>query len=397
MNLRWFRSRQFRQTSGLWSTLQKLRDAQSDLLTPEELQALDAALRQTKAALDSGADDQILADSAAALEDAARQFLRPFPHPELRENVEVLLMAIAIAISIRTFFAQPFKIPTGSMQPTLYGVTVLDRRDDPAFVMPGLCRRIYEFAFHGAIYHQALARDDGEFDHAGPLQHVFGFVNKQQIWVRYRTDPAVPITILGGPDDTQFDSIEQRLGLVDRSHMPRGFRKGQPIFQFIEYTGDHLFVDRLTYNFRRPTRGEIVVFRTKDIPQITADQFYVKRLIGLPGETIRIGDDRHVHINGVRLDAATPHFRNIYGFDTNAPPRESQYSGHILVPDFRSRFQTSAAQLKVRDKHYAVFGDNTKNSSDSRYWGDFPERNILGKAFFVYWPYSTRFGLLGQR
>ena len=157
-------------------------------------------------------------------------------------------------------------------------------------------------------------------------------------------------------------------------------------------------MDRLTYNFRRPARGEIVVFKTRDIPQITAEQYYIKRLVGLPGETLRLGDDRHVRVNGVRLDASTPHFQNVYGFDTNLPPRESQYSGHILAPDFRRNWlRTSADQLKVRDKHYAVFGDNTKNSSDSRYWGDFPQENILGRAWLVYWPYSSRFGFTSRR
>jgi len=317
MTFRWFLSRQFRQTSDLWGRLRSLRDTQSDLLAPQDLQLLDTALREAKAALDADAGDETLAARDLELEQAAQQSLRPYPHPEWRENVEVLLMAIVIAISVRAFFAQPFKIPTGSMQPTLYGVTVQDRRGDPSFVMPGLWKRAWEFALHGAIYHQAS----------------------------------------------------------------------------VEYSGDHLFVDRLTYNFRRPARGEIVVFRTRDIPQIAADQFYVKRLIGLPGETITIGDDRHVRVNGVRLDASTPHFKNVYGFDTNAPPRESRYSGHILAPDFRlNPLRTTADQLKVRDKHYAVFGDNTKNSSDSRYWGDFPQQNVIGKAWFVYWPYSSRFG-----
>lgn len=396
MKPRWFpslRSRQFRHTSDLWGHLRKLRDAQWDLLAPQDLELLDAALRETKAALDAGADDPTLAARADELEQAALQWLRPYPHSEWRDNVEVLLVAIAIAMGIRTFFAQPFKIPTGSMQPTLYGVTVLDRRHDPGFVMPGLPGRVYEFLLHGAIYHQVIAPDDGEFDHAGPVEKIFGVVNKQDLWLRYRNGVLAPVTLWCGPDESQVDTIERRLGLVDEVHQPIRFRKGGAILQCVEYTGDHLLVDRLTYNLRRPARGEIIVFKTKDIPQIGADQFYIKRLIGLPGETLGIGDDRHVRVNGVRLDASTPHFSKIYGFDPNTRPRDSQYSGHILEPnDSRSALQTSADKLSIREKHYAVFGDNTVNSSDSRYWRDFPQENVMGRAWFVYWPYSPRFG-----
>jgi len=397
MTFRWFLSRQFRHTSDLCGHLGKLRHAQCDLLAPQDLQLLDAALQQARAALDAGADDQTLAACARGLENAAQQCLRPYPHPEWRDNMEVLLVAIAIAMSIRTFFAQPFKIPTGSMQPTLYGVTLQDRRGDPHFVMPGLLRRVYEFALHGAIYHQVIAQADGEFDHAGPLQHAFGLVNKQIFWVRYRNGALVPITLWGGPDQSQFDSTEHRLGLVDDIHLPNLFHKGGAILQCVEYTGDHLFVDRLTYNFRRPKRGEIIVFKTRDIPipGQTADQFYIKRLIGLPGESISIGDDRHVRVNGVRLDASTPHFKNVYGFDPNTRPRESHYSGHVL--DSRSHLKTSADKLVVRDNHYAVFGDNTVNSADSRFWRDFPEQNIMGQAWLVYWPYSSRFGFAANR
>jgi signal peptidase I len=397
MTLRWFLSSQFRHTSDLCGHLGKLRRAQCDLLAPQDLQLLDAALQQTKAALHAGADDQTLAACARELENAAQQCLRPYPHPEWRDNMEVLLVAIAIAMSIRTFFAQPFKIPTGSMQPTLYGVTLQDRRGDPHFVMPGLLRRVYEFALHGAIYHQVIAQADGEFDHAGPLQHAFGLVNKQTFWVRYRNGALVPITLWGGPDQSQFDSTEHRLGLVDDIHLPNLFHKGGAILQCVEYTGDHLFVDRLTYNFRRPQRGEIIVFKTRDIPipGQTADQFYIKRLIGLPGESISIGDDRHVRVNGVRLDASTPHFKNVYGFDPNTRARESHYSGHVL--DSRSHLKTSADKLIVRDKHYTVFGDNALNSADSRFWLDFPEQNIMGQAWLVYWPYSSRFGFAANR
>jgi signal peptidase I len=400
MTLRWFLSSQFRHTSELWGHLCKLRDAQCDLLEPQDLQILDGALQETKAALDTRADDQTMAARADDLEKAAQHCLRPYPHPEWRDNVEVLLVAIAVAMAVRTFFAQPFKIPTGSMQPTLYGVTVQDRRDDPNFVMPGLLRRVCEFALHGAIYHQVIAQDDGAFDQAGPLQHAFGVVNKQTFWVRYRRGGApVPITILGGPDESPFDTTEHRLGLVDDFHTPLHFRKGSPILQCVEYTGDHLFVDRLTYNFRRPGRGEIIVFKTTGIPipGQTADQYYIKRLIGLPGESISIGDDRHVRVNGVRLDASTPHFKNVYGFNPNMPARESHYSGHILQSDYRSQLKTSADHLKLKNQQYAVFGDNTMNSADSRYWGGFPRQNIMGRAWLVYWPYSPRFGFALNR
>ncbi len=76
------------------------------------------------------------------------------------------------------------------------------------------------------------------------------------------------------------------------------------------------------------------------------------------------------------------------------PPEESHYSGHILQP--RSRLQTPDDSIEVRPDHYAVFGDNTANSLDSRYWGDFPQENVIGKSWFVYWPIGPRFGW-GQR
>ena len=89
------------------------------------------------------------------------------------------------------------------------------------------------------------------------------------------------------------------------------------------------FVDRFSYNFRRPKRGEIIVFETKGINGLSQDQFYIKRLVGLPEEEVRIGNDRHLVINGERLDADSPHFANVYGFDPSSPPRDSQFSGHV--------------------------------------------------------------------
>jgi len=406
MRLQWFFSAKMRQTSELCGHVRRLRQAQGDVLAPQALQAIDAALQKTKAALDAGADNETLAKNAADLEKTANKWLRPYPHAEWRENVEVFLVAIVIAMGIRTFFLQPFKIPTSSMQPTLFGVTI-DPLYEAGYQMPGLLTRIYRLAVQGAIYHEVIAPQDGEVINVGRPEHFLRFFNKQTVLVRYQDGTEDPITLWFTPDPDPNYSFEQRTGLG--SHIQ--FRKGEPIIRFAETTGDHLFVDRLTYNFRRPERGEIIVFKTKGInhPQMNQSQFYIKRLVGLPGEAVGIGKDRHAVINARRLDNTTPHFANVYSFDPNIPAadhhllKDQFYSGHILLPPERDGYLHSESEkMVVPDKRYLVFGDNTYSSFDSRYWGTVPEENIIGRSFFVYWPISSlapapsRFGW-GQR
>jgi signal peptidase I len=428
MTLRWLFSATVRQTSDLCGHVRRLRDAQRDVLSPPALQAMDAALRQTKAALAANADNATLAKSAADLEKTANKWLRPYPHAEWRENIEVFLVAIVVAMAIRTFFLQPFKIPTSSMQPTLFGVTV-EPLYDPGFQMPGLFTRIYRVAVQGAIYHQVIAPQDGEVADIGPPETFLRFFHKQTVTVRYQDGSLSPITVWFAPNpaDDNDRTFQQRTGLAEHTR----FRKGEPILRFVETTGDHLFVDRLTYNFRRPGRGEIIVFQTKGIVGLDQSQFYIKRLVGLPGETVSIGEDRHAAINGRRLENTTPHFANVYSFEPSLPAvvvtnaaghakvypfdpkipardhhllKDQFYSGHVLLPDSRLLLQKESDTLVVADKHYLVFGDNTATSLDSRFWGFVPQENIIGRSFFIYWPIcslvpppnQSRFGW-GQR
>jgi signal peptidase I len=399
MKLRCFLSGTVRQATDMCQHVRKLLNAQRDVLSPHALEAVAAALGETQAAIDANAGKEALVKQMAKLEETAGKWIKPYPNAEWRENIEVFLVAIVVAMAIRTFFLQPFKIPTGSMEPTLFGIEAKDLRDQPDFKMPGPLARFWDVIYYGTIYHEIIAPADGRVVAVGPLQHVFRFFNKQTIWLQYSgREERVPFTIWCGPDEDRPGSpyaLERAAGLDTRD----AFRKGEPIVRFEESTGDHLFVDRVTYNFRRPHRGDIVVFKTKGIEGIpNQDQFYIKRLVGLPGERVSIGEDQHARINGKRLDASTPHFENVYGFDPGAPRREGkfgQYNGHVLQPA-SAYLPTPESAIDIPPKHFLVFGDNTLNSLDSRYWGPLPEQNVIGKSFFVYWPISTRFGW-GQR
>jgi signal peptidase I len=205
------------------------------------------------------------------------------------------------------------------------------------------------------------------------------------------------------PPDYGEVPLQYRAGLQLQEQEGRVYHKGEDVIKIRMKAGDHLFVDRLTYNFRKPVRGEIVVFATAGTAIQQQDQFYIKRLTVLPGEQVQIGNDRHLRINGERLDASTPHFENVYSFDPNKPPRKSHYSGHVngeiavhyniypglslapLFPDGETVYTNSPDS-------YMVFGDNTCDSFDSRAWGAFPTKNVIGKQFFVYWPLGDRFG-----
>jgi signal peptidase I len=388
MKLRWFLSGKVRQATEMCNHVEKLLNAQRDILSAPAVEAVTSTLGAARAAVVANVGDDLLDKQMTRLEEVGAKWFKPYPHAEWRENIEVFLVAIVVAMAIRTFFLQPFKIPTGSMEPTLYGIEIQDLREQPGFVMPNALGRFWDLIVHGTIYHNIIAPANGEvMPEPGPLAHIFGVINKQVIWVKYEgQSDAVPITIYCGPDD----HLMYYSGLSRRSV----FTKGDPIVRFKETTGDHLFVDRFTYNFRRPERGEIIVFKTEGIEGIpNPDQFYIKRLIGLPGETVSIGEDRHVRIDGHRLDATTPHFSNVYGFDPKSSPEDGKsgrYSGHVLDP--RSHIQSPEDSIPVPTGHFVAFGDNTVNSLDSRYWGPLPEQNVIGKSFFVYWPITDRFG-----
>jgi signal peptidase I len=443
MSLRRFFSSAIRDAVGMRKHVQRLLAAQIDLLSPQAIAGVQTKIDELNAAINEGANDGKIRIKAEELQFAGEKWIKPYPNPVWRENVEVLLVAIAVAMAIRTFFIQPFKIPTASMQPTLYGITSTpdftpllgaiqnfnDLPDDQKgqiraqadeqvklakeLVIPHGLEAFKEW-LHGYSYIHFVAPEEGSVEAVSPpwpgvLFNLYQRIKFTGKWY----------TIMFPPDCGDEEPLEYRTGLVlDRE---RVYHQGEDVIKLRVRTGDHLFVDRLTYNFRRPERGEIVVFQTKEIPEderlawrIPPDQFYIKRLVGLGGETISLKQDYevtdvpqnggfgtvpagHLVVNGRPLSTSTPHFENLYSFygakvGTNVMAYDvDHYYGHAMLQRL-----TPGGQVQIAPGNSFMMGDNTMNSLDSRYWGDIPSTSIIGKSFFVYWPISGRFGLDGE-
>jgi len=414
MILRWFTSSDVRNAVAMRKHVRRLLSAQRDILAPPAIENLQRALADFTSALDSGGKGEALKKQMVGLEEAANKWLKPYPNASVRENVEVLLVALAVAMAIRTFFLQPFKIPTGSMQPTLFGVTSVpdfskvdfwkSDRDEilrqwdqqaklrDAITIPTGWEHIKDW-FAGISYVHVVAQADGKIDQISPMRRFLILNLKQSIWIGGVEH------VMWFPPDFGEASIEKRAGFFrNPDHV---FHKGDDVVRMKISAGDHLFVNRLTYNFRKAERGEIIVFETRGIEGLPQDQFYIKRMVVKPRERVSIGDDRHLVINGLRLDASTPHFENVYGFNPATPPHESQFSGHVngsvaqqfgLYPGLAPLFPDAQTVFNNDGDAYMVMGDNTCNSSDSRTWGTLPARNVIGKSCFVYWPLTSRFG-----
>jgi signal peptidase I len=159
--------------------------------------------------------------------------------------------------------------------------------------------------------------------------------------------------------------------------------------------GDHMIVDKLAYApggavssyllpYREVRRGDIIVFRWPPDPR----QNYVKRVMGVPGDRIRIADKR-VFLNGKRLEE--PYAQHI--FPSNEPYRDNFPADPFGPVDQRGltmlKENVVNDELVVPPGHYFAMGDNRDNSLDSRYWGFVPRENIIGKPFAIFWSYDA--------
>lgn len=132
--------------------------------------------------------------------------------------------------------------------------------------------------------------------------------------------------------------------------------------------GDNLIVDKISYRFSDPERFDIVVFPF----QYEKNTFYIKRIIGLPGETVRIDEEGNIYINEVLL--------------------QETYGKEVIRPE---NIGLAIESIQLGEDEYFVMGDNRNNSLDSRtsMVGNVTREELIGKAWLRIWPFEN-FGIL---
>lgn len=129
--------------------------------------------------------------------------------------------------------------------------------------------------------------------------------------------------------------------------------------------GEYILTDKISYRFSKPQRGDVIIFQAPTDPEVD----FIKRIIGLPGEKVKISDGKIIIYNDTHKD----------GFTLNEPyDIKGPTSGGKEVPQ--------NTEVSVGNNQYFVLGDNRVESFDSRSWGMLPKENITGKAWLRYWP-----------
>lgn len=417
--------KKMRENAGNWLELaEKVYHFRRDVLPPAEVAELQSGMADLRAQVKERAGAEKLKLGIERLEEVMRRTGGAiYPKTALIENVEFFLVAAIVILGIRTYFVQPFKIPTNSMWPTYNGMTpevFAKKTEEPG--VPAMAARLLAF---GAWPHRLDAPVDGEV-----LVPVFGrerrgivtckvvpgrswlvlptqvreytlFVGDRPVTTKVPLDFDFDWTVFDaffaaeGPYSGQkLDAIVQRKiqrreveeRVVDGERMlyvrtGKHVRAGERVLSFDELTGDQLFVDRFSYHFFRPSVGSGFVFRTGNIPDIArrhGDQYYIKRLVGVPGDRLEI-QGTGLYRNGGPITGSS-------AFAGNAQ-REGKYTGYVPMGKL-----SAGTTLTVEKNSYFALGDNSSNSEDGRYWGFVPAKDVVGRPIVVYYPFNRHWG-----
>lgn len=439
----------------------KVINYRKDCLSTEAIAEIEARandLRQLVESKDDWDTDRVRAAKQALHVVMLRDGGDIYPVHTWNDNIEVLLVVGIVAIAIRTFFFQPFKIPTNSMWPTyagmkerVYSVALDESRPALPF---RVVNKVTQFASNYRITSEiggevmipvAIYRIGNQWDvqvigGEGPHKFSFGNLNllpqrRYQLHevtasgktyihdldvprdftledvVRKSYFPEAPSLIsvardLQAAGQLRVEATNPRRDAY-RVLLPTGYAatQGEPLIDFDIHTGDMLFVDRFSYHFFAPDIGDPIVFRVENIPGLRVgdegtEQYYIKRLVGKGGDELEIRDGA-LFRNGQPITGSI-------AFDKNAQ-RDGEYDGYVAAG-----FLESGETDTIVEGYYYAMGDNSDDSKDSRLWsrdGGFyaekrtsqerfdnvppnqvPRKDVVGKALFIFYPLSTRWG-----
>ena len=397
-----------------------------DLLENKQIEEINSRRDDLKAAVKTG-DREKCTEASKQLQATCENALPRYQSQGwVEENLEVFFVAIVVALGLRAYVVQPFRIPTGSMQPTLNGIVATALPADEEF--PSFAARMAQKASHGRTYVNLVTEGHKTLQQNNPIREttVFHFFTRTYIYFTDGSKLSFPgpkaALILGKRQGSTGFGFADACGYVSgkgltkeqanelrRANVPfdgkpgneAGFytspniADGTTVAHGYIDSGDLILVDKMSYHFRRPIRGEVFVFDTRNIQRIHAEarangtiagSHYIKRLAALPGDELQIrGLD--LYINGEL--ASEDGFKKVMS-------QKDGYRGYEPRDRLAGQhFFKASVSPRPGMNEYIALGDNSFNSSDSRHWGTVKEYNVIGPAAFSLWPFkSGHWGLI---
>ncbi|MFC1467341.1 signal peptidase I [Verrucomicrobiota bacterium] len=340
------------------------RNMREDICPEELLQKMADAVHRVEVLWKEKADAKKVRDAIHALHHVSCRVYPPHPQPKWHENIEVLVVALGAAMAIRAYFVQPFKIPTGSMQPTLNGILHEEHEPNLSDKFP---LSIGKWLITGESFKPATSMLKIAGDHVIVNKFLYNFVPPK------RGDVVV--------FDTAGINKKERANIIMAQLIGNG--RVLDTIEFIEH--GQTLIDRATARPIQQILNEYAQRYQTSVRAVPVSQrkgialtYYIKRMVGEPGDEISV-DNGYLVANGEKVTEPFPFERQV-----------NEYGGYT----YAGKIMDSSNSIKLADDEFLPFGDNSANSLDGRYFGGVKCDRLLGPAFMVYWPLGQHWGAI---